>query len=86
MAETAKIVNPTRRVLLPDLAAGCSLADSCPAEKLAAAKAADPSLYVVAYINCSAAVKALCERDRHERQRLEDRQPRARRPEDPLRP
>jgi len=61
MAETAKIVTPTRRVLLPDLAAGCSLADSCPAEKLAAAKAADPSLYVVAYINCSAAVKALCD-------------------------
>ena len=59
MAETAKIVNPTRRVLLPDLAAGCSLADSCPAEKLAAAKAANPALYVVAYINCSAAVKAL---------------------------
>ena len=59
MAETAKIVNPSRRVLLPDLAAGCSLADSCPAEKLAAAKAADPALYVVAYINCSAAVKAI---------------------------
>ena len=59
MAETAKIVNPTRRVLLPDLEAGCSLADSCPADKLAALKAADPSLYVVAYINCSAAVKAL---------------------------
>jgi quinolinate synthase len=59
MAETAKIVNPGRRVLLPDMEAGCSLADSCPAEKLAAAKAADPSLYVVAYINCSAAVKAL---------------------------
>ncbi len=59
MAETAKIVNPTRRVLLPDMAAGCSLADSCPASKLAAAKAADPSLYVVAYINCSAAVKAI---------------------------
>ena len=59
MAETAKIVNPTRRVLLPDLAAGCSLADSCPAEKLAAIKAANPALYVVAYINCSAAVKAL---------------------------
>ncbi len=59
MAETAKIVNPTRRVLLPDMDAGCSLADSCPAEKLAAAKAANPELYVVAYINCSAAVKAL---------------------------
>jgi quinolinate synthase len=50
MAETAKIVNPTRRVLLPDLAAGCSLAESCPADKLAAIKAADPSLYIVAYI------------------------------------
>ena len=61
MAETAKIVNPTRRVLLPDLEAGCSLADSCPAEKLAAIKAAQPELYVVAYINCSAAVKALCD-------------------------
>ncbi len=59
MAETAKIVNPTRKVLLPDLNAGCSLADSCPAEKLAAIKAAQPNLYVVAYINCSAAVKAL---------------------------
>lgn len=61
MAETAKIVNPGRRVLLPDMEAGCSLADSCPAEKLAAAKAANPDLYVVAYINCSAAVKALCD-------------------------
>ncbi|MEY3584025.1 MAG: hypothetical protein RJA48_1108, partial [Verrucomicrobiota bacterium] len=61
MAETAKIVNPTRRVLLPDIEAGCSLADSCPAEKLAAIKAAQPDLYVVAYINCSAAVKALCD-------------------------
>lgn len=59
MAETAKIVNPTRRVLLPDLEAGCSLADSCPASKLAQVKAAHPELYVVAYINCSAAVKAL---------------------------
>ncbi|MCC5839251.1 MAG: quinolinate synthase NadA [Opitutales bacterium] len=59
MAETAKIVNPTRRVLLPDANAGCSLSDSCPADKLAAYKAANPHLYVVAYINCSAAVKAL---------------------------
>jgi quinolinate synthase len=59
MAETAKIVNPSRTVLLPDLAAGCSLADSCPAERLAAYKAAHPNVYVVAYINCSAAVKAL---------------------------
>jgi quinolinate synthase len=59
MAETAKIVNPGRTVLLPDLEAGCSLADSCPAERLAAYKAAHPDVYVVAYINCSAAVKAL---------------------------
>jgi quinolinate synthase len=59
MAETAKIVNPGKIVLLPDLAAGCSLSDSCPAEKLAAVKAAHPGLYVVAYINCTAAVKAL---------------------------
>ena len=59
MAETAKIVNPNKTVLLPDLAAGCSLSDSCPAEKLAAYKEANPDVYVVAYINCSAAVKAL---------------------------
>ncbi|MGB0409856.1 MAG: quinolinate synthase NadA [Opitutales bacterium] len=59
MAETAKIVNPSKPVLLPDMAAGCSLADSCPAEKLAAYKEANPNVYVVAYINCSAAVKAL---------------------------
>ena len=59
MAETAKIVNPDKTVLLPDLAAGCSLSDSCPAEKLAAYKEANPDVYVVAYINCSAAVKAL---------------------------
>lgn len=59
MAETAKIVNPERTVLLPDLNAGCSLSDSCPAERLAAYKAAHPHVYVVAYINCSAGVKAL---------------------------
>ena len=59
MAETAKIVNPGRTVLLPDLEAGCSLSDSCPAERLAAYKAANPNVYVVAYINCSAGVKAL---------------------------
>jgi quinolinate synthase len=59
MAETAKIVNPGCTVLLPDLNAGCSLADSCPADRLAAYKAAHPDTYVVAYINCSAAVKAL---------------------------
>lgn len=61
MAETAKIVNPAKTVILPDMDAGCSLADSCPAEKLAAYKAANPNTYVVAYINCSAAVKALCD-------------------------
>ena len=61
MAETAKIVNPGKRVLLPDMQAGCSLADSCPAEKLAAYKAANPTVYIVAFINCSAAVKALCD-------------------------
>lgn len=59
MAETAKIVNPGKTVLLPDLNAGCSLSDSCPPERLAAYKAAHPNLYVVAYINCSAGVKAL---------------------------
>ena len=59
MAETARIVNPSTPVYLPDLEAGCSLSDSCPAEKLAAYKAENPDLYVVAYINCSAAVKAL---------------------------
>jgi quinolinate synthase len=59
MAETAKIVNPARTVLLPDIDAGCSLSDSCPAERLAAYKAANPDVYVVAYINCSAGVKAL---------------------------
>ncbi len=59
MAETAKIVNPGRTVLLPDRNAGCSLSDSCPADRLAAYKEANPGLYVVAYINCSAGVKAL---------------------------
>ncbi len=58
MAETAKIVNPDKRVLLPDMEAGCSLSDSCPADKLAAWQAANPNVYTVAYINCSAAVKA----------------------------
>lgn len=59
MAETAKIVNPAKKVLLPELEAGCSLADSCPAAELAAYKARHPGVYVVAYINCSAEVKAL---------------------------
>jgi quinolinate synthase len=59
MAETAKIVNPSKVVLLPDLEAGCSLADSCPADRLAAYKGANPHVKVVSYMNCSAAVKAL---------------------------
>ena len=58
MAETAKILNPGRIVVLPDLAAGCSLADACPAEDFAAFRARHPDHYVVSYINCSAAVKA----------------------------
>jgi len=59
MAETAKIVNPEKKVLMPDLNAGCSLADSCPADKLAAFLKENPELYVVSYVNCTAAVKAL---------------------------
>jgi len=58
MAETAKILNPSRTVLLPDLKAGCGLADSITAEQLRAWKAAHPGAYVVAYINTSADVKA----------------------------
>jgi len=58
MAETAKILNPAKRVLLPDLEAGCSLADACPAEAFAAFRAEHPDHFVVSYINCSAAVKA----------------------------
>ena len=61
MAETAKIINPTKRVLLPDMDAGCSLSESCPPEKLEAflKEHAAKNYYVVAYINCSAGVKAL---------------------------
>lgn len=61
MAETAKIVNPNKKVVLPDLEAGCSLSDSCPPEKLAAylEQHRDKNYYVIAYINCSAGVKAL---------------------------
>lgn len=58
MAETAKILNPDRIVVLPDLEAGCSLADSCPADELAAWKADHPEHLVVSYINCTAATKA----------------------------
>ncbi len=59
MAETAAILNPGRLVLLPDLAAGCSLADSCPAPGFERFIRARPGHAVVSYINCSAAVKAL---------------------------
>lgn len=59
MAETAKILNPTKKVVLPDLEAGCSLAEGCPADQFAAFKARHPGHAVVSYINCSAAVKAL---------------------------
>ena len=61
MGETAKIVNPGKTVVIPDLNAGCSLSDSCPPEKHAAylEEHADKNYYVVAYINCSAGVKAL---------------------------
>jgi quinolinate synthase len=58
MAETAKILNPERIVLVPDMAAGCSLADGCPADRFRAWKARYPGSSVVSYINCSAAVKA----------------------------
>jgi quinolinate synthase len=59
MAETAKILNPTKIVVMPDLMAGCSLADGCPAPKLAAWKAEHPDHVVVSYINTTAATKAL---------------------------
>jgi len=61
MGETAKIVNPGKTVVIPDLDAGCSLSDSCPPERLAAylEEHSDKNYYVVAYINCSAGVKAL---------------------------
>ena len=61
MAETAKILNPDKIVVLPDKDAGCSLEESCPAEKLAALQATNPNFWTIAYINCSAAVKALCD-------------------------
>ena len=59
MAETAKIINPSKKVLLPDLKAGCSLADSCPPDDFAAFKLNHPDALVVSYINCSAEVKML---------------------------
>ena len=59
MAETAKILNPGKLVVLPDKDAGCSLEESCPADKLRAFQATNPNFYTIAYINCSAEVKAL---------------------------
>ena len=59
MAETAKILSPGTKVLLPDLEAGCSLADSCPPDKFAAFKKKYPDHIVISYINCSAAIKTL---------------------------
>jgi quinolinate synthase len=63
MAETAKIVNPHKIVVLPDKDAGCSLEQSCPAGELEAflKENAERNYYVIAYINCSAGVKALCD-------------------------
>ncbi|HEY5742978.1 MAG TPA: quinolinate synthase NadA, partial [Terrimicrobiaceae bacterium] len=63
MGETAKIINPSKTVVIPDMDAGCSLSDSCPPEDLAAFLAAhsEKNYYVIAYINCSAGVKALAD-------------------------
>jgi quinolinate synthase len=59
MAETAKILNPNKKVVLPDLFAGCSLADSCPPIEFAAFKTQHPNHVVICYINCTAEIKAL---------------------------
>ena len=59
MAETAKILNPNKIVVLPDRDAGCSLEESCPGPKLKALQDTNPNFYTVTYINCSAEVKAL---------------------------
>ncbi len=59
MAETAKILSPGKRVLLPDLAAGCSLAEGCPAPEFAAFRRRYPDHIAITYVNCSAEVKAL---------------------------
>ena len=59
MAETAKILNPNKKVLIPDLKAGCSLADSCPPDSFAEFKAKHPDHIVITYINCTAEIKAL---------------------------
>ena len=59
MAETAKILNPTRKVVVPDMTAGCSLEDSCPPDQFRAFREAHPDAVSITYINCSARVKAL---------------------------
>jgi len=59
MAETAKILNPDKLVLLPDMQAGCSLADSCPPDQFAQFKSQYPDHLVVSYINCTAEIKAM---------------------------
>jgi len=59
MAETAKILNPTRKVVVPDMGAGCSLEDSCPPDQFRAFRDAHPGAVSITYINCSARVKAL---------------------------
>ena len=59
MAETAKILSPQKKVLLPDLKAGCSLADSAPPELFRKFKEKHPDHLVISYINCSAGIKAL---------------------------
>ncbi|HEX4876769.1 MAG TPA: quinolinate synthase NadA [Chitinophagaceae bacterium] len=59
MAETAKILNPTKKVVIPDLKAGCSLSDSCPPALFKKFKEQHPDHKVVSYINCSAGIKAL---------------------------
>ncbi len=59
MAETAKILNPDKQVLLPDLNAGCSLAEGCPSELLQKFRVRYPGYILISYINCSAAVKAI---------------------------
>ncbi len=63
MGETAKILNPSKTVVIPDMDAGCSLSDSCPAEKLEAFlnEHAEKNYFVIAYINCSAGVKAMAD-------------------------
>ena len=59
MAETAKIINPKTKIILPDMEAGCSLADSCPADEFKKFKEKYPEHKVVSYINCTAAIKTM---------------------------